>query len=45
MVVRLQYLRLCLFETYASVLFVIRCLYSAVSVTLVREQRFVRTIY
>ena len=27
MVARLQYLRFCLFEMYANVVFVIRCLY------------------
>ena len=42
--VRLQYLRFSLFEMYVSVVFVIRCLYSAVSLTLVREQRFIRII-
>ena len=42
---RLQYLRFCLFEMYVSVVFVIRCLYSAVSLTLVREQRFTRIIH
>ena len=30
---------------YVIVVFVIRCLYSAVSLTLVREQRFIRIIY
>ena len=30
---------------YVSVVFVIRCLYSAVSLTLVREQRLIRIIY
>ena len=40
--VRLQYLRFSLFEMYVSVDFVIRCLYSAVSLTLVREQRFIK---
>ena len=30
---------------YVSVVFVIRPLYSAVSLTLVREQRFIRDIY
>ena len=34
---RLQYLTFCLFEVYVSVVFVIRCLYSAVSSTLVKE--------
>ena len=29
---------------YVSVVFVIRCLYSAVSLTLIREQRFIRSI-
>ena len=38
---RLQYLRFCLFEMYGNVVFVIRCLYSAVSLTLVKEQRFI----
>ena len=41
---RLQYLKFCLFELYVNVVFVIRCLYSAVSLTLVREQRFIRII-
>ena len=44
MVARLQYLRFCLFEMYGKVVFVIRCLYSAVSLTLGREQRFIRII-
>ena len=44
MVARLQYLRFCLFEMYVSVVFVIRCLYSAVSLTLMKEQRFIRII-
>ena len=30
---------------YANVVFVISCLYSAVSLTLVREQHFIRLIY
>ena len=30
---------------YVNVVFVIRCSYSAVSYTLVREQRFIRIIY
>ena len=30
---------------YVSVVFVIRCLYSTVSLTLIREQRFIRIIY
>ena len=42
---RPQYLRFCLFEMYVNVVFVIRCLYSAVSLTLVREQRFIRIYY
>ena len=42
---RLQYLRSCLFEIYVSVGFAIRCLYSAVSLTLVREQSFIRISY
>ena len=39
MVARLQYIM------YVDVVFVISCLYSAVSLTLVREQRFIRIIY
>ena len=35
----------CLFEMYVSAIFVIRRLYSAVSLTQVREQRFIRIIY
>ena len=35
---RLQYLRFCLFEMYVNVVFVIRCLYSAVSLILVTER-------
>ena len=30
---------------YINVVFVIRCLYSAVSLTLAKEQRFIRIIY
>ena len=41
MVARLQYFRFCLVEMYVNVVFVIRCLYSAVSLTLVKEQRFI----
>ena len=44
MVARLQYLRFCLFEMYVNVVFVIRCLYSAVSLTLFKEQSFIRII-
>ena len=44
MVARLQYLRFCLFEMYVQVFFVIRCLYSDVSLTLVKELRFIRII-
>ena len=39
---RLQYLRSCSFEMYVNEVFVIRCLYTAMSLTLVREQRFIR---
>ena len=39
---RLQYLRFSLFHIYVNMVFVIRRLYSAVSLTLVREQRFIR---
>ena len=42
MVARLQYLRFCLFEMYVNVVFVIRCLYSTVGLTLVKKQRFIR---
>ena len=45
MVGRLQYLRFCLFEMYVNVVFGIRYLYSAVSLTLVKEQRFIKIIY
>ena len=45
MVARLQYLRFYLFEMYVNVVFVLRCLYSAVSLTLVKEQRFIRILY
>ena len=41
MLARLQYLRFCLFEIYVNVVFVVRSLYSAVSLTLVKEQRFI----
>ena len=34
-----------MFEMYVNVVFVIRRLYSAVSLTLVREQRFIRNIF
>ena len=44
MVARLQYLTFCLFEMYVNVVFVIRGLYSAVSLTLVKERRFIRFI-
>ena len=44
MVARLQYLRFCLFEMYVNVVFVMRRLYSAVSLSLFREQRFIRII-
>ena len=40
----LQYLIFCLFEMCVNMVFVIRCLYSTVSLTLVREQRFIRII-
>ena len=36
MVARLQHLKFCLFEMYVNVVFVIRRLYSAVSLTLVK---------
>ena len=42
MVGRLQYLRFCLFEMYVNVVFGIRYLYSAVSLTLVEERRFIK---
>ena len=40
----MQCLTFCLFEMHVGVFFVIRCLYSAVRLTLVREQRFIRII-
>ena len=33
------------FKMYVSVVFVRSCLYSAVSLTRAREQRFIRTVY
>ena len=45
MVARLQYLRFCLFVMYVNVFFVITCLYSAVNLTPVKEQRFIRISY
>ena len=42
---RLQYLRFCLFEMYVNVVVVIRRLYNAVNLTLVREQHFIRIIF
>ena len=44
MVAGLQYFRFCLFQMYVNVVFVIICLYSAVNLTLVKEQRFIRII-
>ena len=44
MVAKLQYLRFCLFEVHVSVVFVIRCLYSTMSLTLVKERHFLRII-
>ena len=41
---RLQYLRFCLLKCMLMFFFVIRCLYSAVSLTLVREWRSIRII-
>ena len=42
---RLQYLRFCSFEMYVNVVFAIRCSYSAVTLTLVTEQRLIIMIY
>ena len=44
MLARPQYLMFCLFEMYVNVVFVIRRLCSAVSLTLVKEQGFIRII-
>ena len=44
MVARLQYLRVCLFEMSVNVVSVIRHLYSTVSLTLGKKQRFIRII-
>ena len=41
MVARLQHLRFCLFEMFVNVVFVMRCLYSTVSLLLVKEHRFI----
>ena len=43
MISRLQCLKFCLLKSILMC-FVISCLYIAVSLTLVREQRFIRTI-
>ena len=44
MVIKATIIKVLFAEMYVNVVFVIRCLYSAVSLTQVIEQRFVRII-
>ena len=45
MVIKATIIKVLFAEMYVNVVFVIRCLYSAVSLTLAKEQRFTRIIY
>ena len=45
MVIKATIIKVLFAERYFNVVFVKRCLYSAVSLTLVKEQRFIRIIY
>ena len=45
MVIKATIIKVLFAEMYVNVVFVIRCLYSAVSLTLVKEWRFIRIIY
>ena len=45
MVIKATIIKVLFAEMYVSVVFVIRRLYSAVSLNLVKEQRFIRIIY
>ena len=44
MVIKATIMKVSFAEMYVNVLFVIRCLYSTVSLTLVKEKRFIRII-
>ena len=44
MVIKATIIKVLFAEMYVNVVFVIRCLYSAVSLTLVKEYRFIRII-
>ena len=45
MVIKATIIKALFAEMYVNVVFVMQCLYSAVSLTLVKEQRFVRISY
>ena len=45
MVIKATIIKVLFAEMYVNVVFVIRCLYSVVSLTLVKEQHFIRIIY
>ena len=45
MVIKATIIKVLLAEMYVNVVVVIRCLYSAVSLTLVKEKRFIRIIF
>ena len=45
MVIKATVIKVLFAEIYVNVVFVIICLYSAVSLTLVKEYRFIRIIY
>ena len=45
MVIKATIIKVLFAEMYVNVVFVIRCLYSAVSLTLLKEQRFITIIY
>ena len=45
MVIKATTIKVLFAELYVNVVFVIRCIYSAVSLTLIKELRFIRIIY
>ena len=45
MVIKATIIKVLFAEMYVNVVFVIRCLYSAMSLTLVKEQRFIRFFF
>ena len=45
MVIKATIIKVLFAEMYVNVFFVIKCLYSAVSLTLAKEQQFIRIIY